>query len=214
MAVNKYLLQAAKKSIKQAFVPSQPQAGGAPPMDPSMGGGAPPMDPSMMGAAGGTPPMDPSMMGAAGGAPPMDPSMMAAGGAGAPPMDPSMMGGAPPMDPSMMGGAVAPPQEDIRAVVQEELQKALASIKGGKGSSKKDNGGQVEMFMHRIQKLLTHLYSSLGLNLPHDILDDMPAKSEEPSALSDASQPKTAAYDNISVSEKAEGILHLLRKIK
>lgn len=204
MAINRFLLEAAKQSIKSAFVPPQPQAGGgAPPMDPSMGG-APPMDPSMM-AGGGAPPMDPSMM-AAGGAPPMDPSMMAAGGA--PPMDPSM-GGMPPE-----AAPAVDPTEQIRSVVQEELQKALASVKGKGGSKKDTSGPNVESYMHRIQKLLTHLYSSLGLNLPHDILDDVPAKSEAPTTLTDASQPKSASFDNIPVSEKAAGILHLLRKIK
>ena len=202
MAVNKFLLQAARQSVKRAFAP--PQGGGAPPMDPSMMGGAPPMDPSMM---GGMPP---------GGAPPMDPSMMG----GAPPMDPSMMGGAPPMDPSMMGGAPpappADPSEQIRAVVQEELQKALSSVKGGKGAgSAKKDGGNTELYMHRIQKLLTHLYSSLGLNLPHDILDDVPKQQDSQPAPSappaDGSQPKMANY--IPTAEKAAGIMKLLRKI-
>ncbi len=213
MAVNKYLLQAARQSIKQAFTP--PQGGGAPPMDPSMaggapppGGGAPPMDPSMM---GGAPPMDPSMMG---GAPPMDPSMMG----GAPPMDPSMMGGAPPMDPSMMGGAPpVDPSVQLRSVIQEELAKALSAAKGGKGTAKKTDGGNTELYMHRIQKLLTHLYSSLGLNLPSDILDDVPKQPDDQSAGKDAPPAppaKTAGMRYVSPGEKAAGIMHLLRKIK
>jgi hypothetical protein len=196
MAVNKYLLQTARQSVKKAFAP--PQGGGAPPMDPSMMGGAPPMDPSMMGGAppqgGGAPPMDPSMMG---GAPPQ--------GGGAPPMDPSMMGGAPPVDPA----------EQIRSVVQEELQKALSAAKGGngKGSVKKD-GGNTELYMHRIQKLLTHLYSSLGLNLPHDILDDVPKQTDgaQPAPTDGGAPPKTASY--IPTAEKAAGIMHLLRKLR
>jgi hypothetical protein len=135
MAVNRFLLQSAKNSIKSAFVPTQggdPAAmGGMPP------GGAPPMDPSMMGGMppGGAP-MDPSMMGGMppGGAPPMDPSMMG----GAPPMDPAMMGGAPPMDPAAAGASPpADPTEQIRTVVQEELQKALAGAKGTGKASKK-----------------------------------------------------------------------------
>ncbi len=200
MAVNKYLLQTARQSVKKAFAP--PQGGGAPPMDPSMMGGAPPQ-------GGGAPPMDPSMMG---GAPPMDPSMMG----GAPPMDPSMMGGAPPMDPSMMGGAPpVDPAEQIRSVVQEELQKALSAAKGGngKGSVKKD-GGNAELYMHRIQKLLTHLYSSLGLNLPHDILDDVPKQTDgaQPAPTDGGAPPKTASY--IPTAEKAAGIMHLLRKLR
>ena len=214
MAVNKYLLQAARQSVKQAFMPPQ-GGGGAPPMDPSMmggapppGGGAPPMDPSMM---GGAPPMDPSMMG---GAPPMDPSMMG----GAPPMDPSMMGGAPPMDPSMMGGAPpADPSAQLRSVIQEELAKALSAAKGGKGTVKKTDGGNAELYMHRIQKLLTHLYSSLGLNLPSDILDDVPKQTDDQSAGKDvppAPPAKTAGMRYISPGEKAAGIMHLLRKIK
>jgi len=219
MAVNKYLLQAARQSIKQAFMPPQ---GGAPPMDPSMaggapppGGGAPPMDPSMM---GGAPPMDPSMMGGAppqgGGAPPMDPSMMG----GAPPMDPSMMGGAPPMDPSMMGGAPpADPSAQLRSVIQEELAKALSAAKGSKGTAKKTDGGNAELYMHRIQKLLTHLYSSLGLNLPSDILDDVPKQPDDQAAGKDAPAAppaKTAGMRYVPTAEKAAGIMYLLRKMK
>lgn len=144
---------------------------------------------------------------------------------GGPPMDPSMMGGmppqgGPPMDPMAGGAPPAPPvdpSEQIRAVVQEELQKALSSVKGGKGSgvSKKD-GGNTELYMHRIQKLLTHLYSSLGLNLPHDILDDVPKQQDaQPSQAAppaDGPQPKMAEY--ISTAEKASGIMQLLRKIR
>ncbi len=180
MAVNKYLLQAARQSIKQAFTP--PQGGGAPPMDPSMAGGAPP-------PGGGAPPMDPSMMG------------------GAPPMDPSMMGGAPPVDPSVQ----------LRSVIQEELAKALSAAKGGKGTAKKTDGGNTELYMHRIQKLLTHLYSSLGLNLPSDILDDVPKQPDDQSAGKDAPPAppaKTAGMRYVSPGEKAAGIMHLLRKIK
>jgi len=197
MAVNKFLLKQAQLSIKQAFMPPE-GAGAAPPM-------APPMDPSMM---GGAPPMDPSMMG---GAPPMDPSMMG----GAPPMDPSMMGGAPPADPAAAG---ADPTAQIRSVVQEELQKALAGAKGGGKGSKKNDGQNTEMFMRRIQKLLTHLYSSLGLNLPPDILDDAPSAGEDQQSKDQGTQPaqgvpeaaKLASHEN--VAEKAAGILYLLRK--
>ena len=220
MAINKYLLKQAQLSVKQAFMPPE-QAGappGAPPMDPAAAGGAPPMDPAMAGGAPpqGAPPMDPAM---AGGAPPMDPAMAG----GAPPMDPAMAGGAPPMDPSMAGGAPpADPTAQIRSVVQEEMQKAMAEAKGGgKGAAKKNDGAQTEVYMHRIQKLMTHLYSSLGLNLPHDILDDPKGQQGAdgqpqgpggaPSPDQGAAPVKTAA-DNFSVSEKAAGILHLLRK--
>ena len=219
MAINKFLLEKAKSNIKRAF---QAPPGGVPPMDPSMGG-APPMDPSM----GGAPPMDPSMMGGAppGGAPPMDPSM-----GGAPPMDPSMMGGAPPggappMDPSMMGGAPAgDPTQQIRSVVQDELQRALAEVKGGKGAKKPQESGNAEIFMHRIQKLLTHLYSSLGISLPNDILDSGPnpssasppqggssgvAPSGAPSGAPSPAQEKTSEY---AVTEKLAGMLHYIRK--
>ena len=207
MPVNKFLLNAAKNSIKQAFVPSQ--GGGAPPMDPAMMGGAPPMDPSMMGGAG-APPMDPAMMGGAG-APPMDPSMMG----GAPPMDPAMMGGAPPMDPAMMGGAPpADPTDQIRSVVQEELQKALAGTKGNGRGAKKGDNGQVEVYMHRIQKLLTHLYSSLGLNLPHDILDDIPSKGGEEQSAQAGQESAPVKSAEVSVAEKAAGMRYLLRKRK
>jgi len=214
MAINKYLLKQAQLRVKQAFMPPE-QAGappGAPPMDPSMGGappqGAPPMDPAM---AGGAPPMDPAM---AGGAPPMDPAMAG----GAPPMDPAAAGGAPPMDPSM-GGAPPDPTEQIRSVVKDEMQRAMAEAKGGgKGAAKKNDGAQTEVYMHRIQKLMTHLYSSLGLNLPHDILDDpkgqqgSDGQQQGPSgAPSQGAQPMKTAADNFSVSEKAAGILHLLR---
>ena len=210
MAINKYLLKQAQLRVKQAFMP--PEQAGAPP-------GAPPMDPSMGGAPPqGAPPMDPAM---AGGAPPMDPAMAG----GAPPMDPAMAGGAPPMDPSMMGGAPPPPPdptEQIRSVVKDEMQRAMAEAKGGgKGAVKKNDGAQTEVYMHRIQKLMTHLYSSLGLNLPHDILDDPKGQQGAdgqqqgpggtPSPDQGAAPVKTAA-DNFSVSEKAAGILHLLRK--
>jgi hypothetical protein len=210
MAVNRFLLQSAKNSIKSAFVPTQggdPAAmGGMPP------GGAPPMDPSMMGGMppGGAPPMDPSMMG---GAPPMDPSMMG----GMPPMDPSMMGGMPPMDPAAAGGAPpADPSEQIRTVVQEELQKALAGAKGTGKASKKNDNGQVELYMHRIQKLLTHLYSSLGLNLPHDILDDVssPSKDGDDTASAPSQDASPVKSAKISVAEKAAGMMYLLRKKK
>jgi len=212
MAVNKYHLQAARQSVKQAFMP--PQGGGAPPP------GGPPMDPSMMGGAPppGGPPMDPSMMG---GAPPMDPSMMGGApppGGGAPPMDPSMMGGAPPMDPSMMGGAPpADPSAQLRSVIQEELAKALSAAKGSKGTAKKTDGGNAELYMHRIQKLLTHLYSSLGLNLPNDILDDVPKQPDDQSAGKDAPPAppaKTAGMRYVPTAEKAAGIMYLLRKMK
>ncbi len=173
-------------------------------MDPSMMGGAPP---------GGAPPMDPSMMGGAppGGAPPMDPSMMG----GAPP------GGAPPMDPSMMGGAPSgDPTQQIRSVVQDELQRALAEVKGGKGAKKPQESGNAEIFMHRIQKLLTHLYSSLGISLPNDILDSGPnpasanppqggASGGAPSGAPSPAQEKTSEY---AVTEKLAGMLHYIRK--
>ena len=203
MAVNKYLLKQAQLRVKQAFMP--PEQAGAPP-------GAPPMDPSMGGAPPqGAPPMDPAM---AGGAPPMDPAMAG----GAPPMDPAMAGGAPPMDPSM-GGAPPDPTEQIRSVVKDEMQRAMAEAKGGgKGAVKKNDGAQTEVYMHRIQKLMTHLYSSLGLNLPHDILDDpkgqqgSDGKQQGPGGAPDqGAQPMKTAADNFSVSEKAAGILHLLR---
>ena len=203
MAINKYLLKQAQLRVKQAFMP--PEQAGAPP-------GAPPMDPSMGGAPPqGAPPMDPAM---AGGAPPMDPAMAG----GAPPMDPAMAGGAPPMDPSM-GGAPPDPTEQIRSVVKDEMQRAMAEAKGGgKGAVKKNDGAQTEVYMHRIQKLMTHLYSSLGLSLPNDILDD--PKGQQGSdgqqqgpggAPSQGAQPMKTAADNFSVSEKAAGILHLLR---
>jgi hypothetical protein len=126
-------------------------------------------------------------------------------------MDPAMAGGAPPADPTAQ----------IRSVVQEEMQKAMAEAKGGgKGAAKKNDGAQTEVYMHRIQKLMTHLYSSLGLNLPHDILDDpkqqgADGQQQGPGGASSPDQgaaPMKTAADNFSVSEKAAGILHLLRK--
>jgi hypothetical protein len=120
------------EEVKNAFVPMGAQGATAPPpmppgMDPmammmgAAGGGMPP--------AGGAPPMDPSMMGGA--APPMDPSMMG----GAPPMDPSMMGAPPPADPAAAGAAppAEPPpppatSDEIRGIIQEELQNALGSL--------------------------------------------------------------------------------------
>lgn len=176
MPVNPILLQQVKAAMasKRAFVP--PQAGGAPP------GGDP--------AAAGAPPMDPSMMGGAG-APPMDPSMM--GGAGAPPMDPAMMGGAPPMDPAAMAAAAppAPPApapgpsaDEIRALIQEEMQKAQnGGGVGADGKPKSKGAGKVDptemlAYMERQQKLLVNLYESLGLSLPYNILDK-PASPDE-----------------------------------
>ena len=217
MAINKYLLKQAQLNVKQAFMP--PEGAGAPPGAPPQG--APPMDPAAGGAPPqGAPPMDPSMGGAPPqGAPPMDPAMTG----GAPPMDPAAAGGAPPMDPSMAGGAPpVDPTAQIRSVVQEEMQKAMAEAKGGgKGAVKKNDGAQTEVYMHRIQKLMTHLYSSLGLNLPHDILDDPKGQQSAdgqqqgpggaPSPDQGSAPVKTAA-DNFSVSEKAAGVLHLLRK--
>lgn len=211
MAINRFLLKSAKLAIKEAFIPPEAPPGG-PPMDPSMMGGAPPMDPSMMGGApppGGAPPMDPSM-----GAPPMDPSMM--GGAppeGAPPMDPSMMGGAPPggaspMDPSM-----------IKSIVQQEMQNAAMAAKSNKPKKAEGDSDKTEVYMLRIQKLMTHLYSSLGLNLPHDILDDPVKKVEDPNgqqpgaspapAQPDSPQAKVASY---TLAEKVAGIKLLLKK--
>jgi hypothetical protein len=132
------------------------------------------------------------------------------------------------MDPSMGGGAPPPvdPTEQIRAVVKSELQTALAEVKGNKGAGKKsDNGQNTEMFMHRIQKLLTHLYSSLGINLPHDILDEVPGQNKDdssqggaqpqggaPSAGAPAPAPKTASFSKQEIAEKAAGIMQLLRK--
>jgi len=216
MPVNKFLLKQAKLSVKQAFMPPE-AGGGAPPMDPSMMGGAPP------GAIppGGAPPMDPSMMG---GAPPgaMPPGAMPP--SGAPPMDPSMMGGAPPMDPAAAAVTGGDPAEQIRSVVQEELQKALSGAKGVNKGVKKNDGQNTEMFMRRIQKLLTHLYSSLGLNLPPDILDDTPSPDSDPATKSQAGAPDQAAPAGPSgpaklashedVAEKAAGVMYLLRKIK
>jgi hypothetical protein len=105
-------------------------------------------------------------------------------------------------------------------VVKSELQAALAEVKGNKGAGKKsDNGQNTEMFMHRIQKLLTHLYSSLGINLPHDILDEAPKQNKDdssqggaPSAGAPAPAPKTASFSKHEIAEKAAGIMHLLRK--
>ena len=98
-------------------------------------------------------------------------------------MDPAMMGGAPPMDPAMMGGAPpapsAAPSEEIKALIQAEIQKAMSGGGGGgggeakpksKGAGKIDPGQMIE-YMERQQKLLINLYESLGLNLPYDILD-------------------------------------------
>lgn len=178
MPLNPILIQQVKQALatKRAFVPpgggdpaAMGAAGGAPPMDPSMMGGAPPMDPAMMGAAGGAPPMDPSMMG---GAPPMDPAMMG----GAPPMDPAMMGAAPPAPPApthTSGGT----SEEIKALIQAEIQKAMSGgAAGGEGKPKGKGAGKVDPaqlleYMERQQKLLINLYESLGLSLPYDILD-------------------------------------------
>jgi len=176
MPVNPILMQQVKQALssKRAFVPVG--AGAPPGGDPAAAGGMPP---------GGAPPMDPAMMG---GAPPMDPSMMG----GAPPMDPAMMGGAPPMDPNMMGGAAPPPPppapgpsaDEIRALIQEEMQKAQGGGGvGADGKPKSKGAGKVDptemlAYMERQQKLLVNLYESLGLSLPYNILDK-PASPDE-----------------------------------
>ena len=252
MPLNPILIQQVKQAMasKRAFVPpgagappggdpaAMAAAGGAPPMDPAMMGGAPPMDPAMM---GGAPPMDPAMMG---GAPPMDPAMMAAmGGGGAPPMDPAMMGGAPPMDPAMMGGAPpappapsAAPSEEIKALIQAEIQKAMSGGGGGgeakpksKGAGKIDPGQMIE-YMERQQKLLINLYESLGLNLPYDILDkpspeggdakqeDAPPK-EQQSDTNVSGIPPIKPIEPIggkqaSIREKAAAARYLLAALK
>ena len=104
-------------------------------------------------------------------------------------------------------------------VIQEEIQLALAGAKGPGKVGKKNNGQNTEMFKRRIQKLLTHLYSSLGLNLPPDILDDTPSQGSDQSsgdqsgfhdAQPSAGPAKVASPDNID--EKAAGIMYLLRK--
>jgi hypothetical protein len=88
-------------------------------------------------------------------------------------MDPSMMGGAPPAPPAPS----AAPSEEIKALIQAEIQKAMSGGGGGgeakpksKGAGKVDPGQMIE-YMERQQKLLINLYESLGLNLPYDILD-------------------------------------------
>ena len=241
MPLNPILIQQVKQAMasKRAFVP--PGAGAPPGGDPAAmaaAGGAPPMDPAMM---GGAPPMDPAMMG---GAPPMDPAMMAAmGGGGAPPMDPAMMGGAPPMDPAMMGGAPpappapsAAPSEEIKALIQTEIQKAMSGGGGGgeakpksKGAGKIDPGQMIE-YMERQQKLLINLYESLGLNLPYDILDkpspeggdakqeDAPPK-EQQSDTNVSGIPPIKPIEPIggkqaSIREKAAAARYLLAALK
>ena len=104
-------------------------------------------------------------------------------------------------------------------VIQEEIQIALAGAKGlGKGG-KKNNGQNTEMFMRRIQKLPTHLYSSLWLNLPPDILDGTPSQGSDQSSgdqsgfhgvQMSAGPAKVASHDNID--EKAAEIMYQLRK--
>lgn len=203
MAVNKLLMQELKQimSVKQAFVP--PGAGMPP-------GGAPPMDPAAMGGMppGGAPPMPPGMP--PGGAPPMDPAMAG----GAPPMDPAAMGGAPPMDPAMAGGAPpagGPSPDDIKMLIQQEVQKAMsggaapgaASGADGKpkgaGKAKVDPAQLIE-YMERQQRLLVNLYESLELPLPYNILDK-PSDGEE-----GKDQPKPEESAPAPTASDASGI--------
>lgn len=110
-------------------------------------------------------------------------------------MDPAMMGGAPPMDPAAMAGAApaAPPApsgtsaDEIKALIQAEIQKAMAGggSSGGEGKPKSKGAGKVDPgqmieYMERQQKLLINLYESLGLNLPYDILDKPKMDGGEP----------------------------------
>ncbi len=227
MPVNPILLQQVKAAMaaKRAFVP--PQGAGAPPAggDPAAAAGAPPMDPSMMGGAG---------------APPMDPAMM--GGAGAPPMDPAMMGGAPPMDPAAMAAAAppAPPAsgpsaDEIRALIQEEIQKATgAGGAGAEGKPKGKGAGKVDpaemlAYMERQQKLLVNLYESLGLSLPYNILDkpsspdeqqppEEPAKEKDTSANVSGIPPikpvEPIGGKQASLAEKAQAARYMLNAMR
>lgn len=169
MPVNSQLLKAARAVTKQAFVP--PGGGAPPPGDPAAQGappgGAPP--------AGGAPPMDPAAMG--GGAPPMDPAAM---GGGAPPADPAAMGGAPPADPAAQGTLPGDPlHQKLDQLITLMSQQAQAGQQGdgakpkGKGAGKVDPA-ELKQYMVRNQKLMTHLYNTMGLPLPPDILDDPP----------------------------------------
>lgn len=228
MPVNPILLQQVKAAMasKLAFIP--PQGAGAPPGGDPAAAGAPPMDPSMMGGAG-APPMDPSMMGGAG-APPMDPAMMGAAG-GAPPMDPAMMAAAaPPAPPSPTGG---PSADEIRALIQEEIQKATGAGGGeakakAKGANKVDPAQMLE-YMDRQQKLLINLYESLGLSLPYNILDkpssgeeqqppEEPGKEKEPSANVSGIPPikpiEPIGGKQASLIQKAQAARYMLEAVR
>ena len=176
--------------------------------------------------AGAPPGGDPAAMAAAGGAPPMDPAMMG----GAPPMDPAMMGGAPPAPPAPS----AAPSEEIKALIQAEIQKAMSGGGGeakpkSKGAGKIDPGQMIE-YMERQQKLLINLYESLGLNLPYDILDkpspeggdakqeDAPPK-EQQSDTNVSGIPPIKPIEPIggkqaSIREKAAAARYLLAALK
>lgn len=104
-------------------------------------------------------------------------------------MDPAAMAGAAPAAPPAPSGASP---DEIKAMIQAEIQKAIgggsagAGKPKGKGAGKVDPGQMIE-YMERQQKLLINLYESLGLNLPYDILDkpkvdggDEPKQEEAP----------------------------------
>lgn len=182
--INRQLLKAARAVVKRAFVPP---GGGAPPGAPP---GQPPMDPAAMGGApppgGAAPPMDPAAMG---GQPPMDPAAQG----GAPPMDPAAMGGGapPPADPAAAGGGGAPLPGDplhqkldqLITIMSQQAQGGQAGAGAkGKGAGKVDPA-ELKQYMMRNQKLMTHLYSTMGLPLPPDILDEPePAPEGAPAA--------------------------------
>lgn len=146
--INPALMDLANWSIanrkKQAFVPPGADVGAGGGMPP---GGAP-MDPAV---AGGMPP--------GGGAPPGG-DMASVGGSMMPSPDASLAPPAQPMTPDM-----------ITQAVTQAVQLAMNGGKGGKGAAKPDMNLMAQDIF-QIKRMLLHLYSSMGMSIPPDVLDD------------------------------------------
>jgi hypothetical protein len=134
----------------------------------------------------------------------MDPAMMAAAGGGAPPMDPAAMGGAPPPPPSDPAAAGA--GGDIRSIIREEIQQAMGNGAGSAGAKPKGKGKidpeQLQQYMQRNQKLMTHLYSAIGVPLPYDILDEPKPEGDEGGDSKDGGSSSSGSGGGSSGTDK------------
>lgn len=169
---NESLLKLASKFVKPiektGFVPP---AG----MDPAAmgGGGMPP---------GGAPPMDP--MGGMGGMPPMDPMAAGAGGAPAPPPPP----------PGAEGAAAGGLPPELSAVIQAEVQKAMAGGAGGAGAAGSGAAGlkpkiDVNVELMQIKNMMAKLMDALNVQVP---AQDMVATPEKLDAMAQGGETAVA----------------------